>query len=57
MQATSVMKHYILVVILVKIQLSNASHRIDIIKAEHLQLNKQKVDFWKIDQNRILINF
>lgn len=41
MQAGAVIN--ILVVILLEIQLTSASHRIDIIKAEHLQLNKQKV--------------
>lgn len=50
MLARAVIKPYILVVILVEIQLTQASHRIDIIKAEHLQLNKQKVENLKMDK-------
>lgn len=56
MLASAVIKPYLLVVILVEIQLTltHASHRIDIIKAEHLQLNKQKVEFEII---QMLTNF
>lgn len=54
MLSAAVIKPYMLVVILVEIQLTQASHRIDIIKAENLQLNKQKVE---LGINRILINF